>query len=255
MSRNVTYAHLDVDLLSQPKFIHLLDDGGPAVFLGWTTLILWARAAADWEHLERAGRISPACARRMLRAVDLDVDVTLGLLEKHGLVERELDDTLVIHDFVEHQHLREWADRQRRNVKGGQARAAQVRAQAQPTLEIDAEPRLSTNPTHTNPNPEQPKVGSKEPTGVILTRFEDFYEAYPRKVSKPAALRAFRKAVKDGVDPQTIISGAETYAAACNSGKIERQFIPYPATWVNGHRWDDPLDETQPETSGEYAPW
>jgi len=33
----------------------------------------------------------------------------------------------------------------------------------------------------------------------------------------------------------------------------ERQFIPYPATWLNQERWNDPVDpEAQSEPVSEY---
>src|SRR5690606_1608643 len=44
--------------------------------------------------------------------------------------------------------------------------------------------------------------------------FEDFWNAYPRKIAKKEAMKKFAKAVKDGTDPNTIIAGAKTYAAS-----------------------------------------
>lgn len=66
--------------------------------------------------------------------------------------------------------------------------------------------------------------------------FAEFYMAYPRKVAKDAARRAFEKAAKS-TDPGVIVEGARRFAADPNLP--EKQYIPYPATWLNDGRWDD----------------
>ena len=71
--------------------------------------------------------------------------------------------------------------------------------------------------------------------------FEDFWNAYPRKIAKKEAMKKFAKAVKDGTDPNTIIAGAKTYAASV-VGK-EQKYVAHPTTWLNQGRWED---ETAP---------
>jgi hypothetical protein len=74
----------------------------------------------------------------------------------------------------------------------------------------------------------------------------EIYLAYPKKVSKPEALRAIRKALKK-IDGPKLLETTKAYAVA-TTGK-ERQFIPNPATWFNGERFnDDPADWTNGKT-------
>ena len=68
-------------------------------------------------------------------------------------------------------------------------------------------------------------------------RFDEFWEAYPRKVGKQKARGKFAAACKR-VDAQTVIDGARRLAADPNLP--EAQFIPHPTTWLEGDRWDDP---------------
>src|SRR5699024_5574378 len=75
--------------------------------------------------------------------------------------------------------------------------------------------------------------------------FEDFWNAYPRKIAKKEAMKKFAKAVKDGTDPNTIIAGAKTYAASV-VGK-ERKYIAHPTTWLNQGRWEDEAEEPAPK--------
>jgi hypothetical protein len=73
------------------------------------------------------------------------------------------------------------------------------------------------------------------------------YEAYPRKVSRPDAIRAITKALEriaarpgqtDAVG--WLLGRVHAYAAAvADWATSERKFVPYPASWFNGERYDD----------------
>ena len=81
--------------------------------------------------------------------------------------------------------------------------------------------------------------------------FEDFWNAYPRKIAKKEAMKKFAKAVKDGTDPNTIIAGAKTYAASV-VGK-EQKYVAHPTTWLNQGRWEDETEEPAPTMSNAEA--
>lgn len=68
--------------------------------------------------------------------------------------------------------------------------------------------------------------------------FAAFWAAYPRKVAKAAARRAWSKTAKDR-PPSTDILAA---IASQKRQWMDPQFIPYPATWLNNHRWADQLE-------------
>lgn len=75
----------------------------------------------------------------------------------------------------------------------------------------------------------------REPETPVPT-FGDFYMAYPRKVGKEAARKAFEKAAKTA-DPALIVAAARRFSADPNLP--EKQFIPHPATWLGRGSWDD----------------
>jgi len=65
---------------------------------------------------------------------------------------------------------------------------------------------------------------------------ETVYDLYPRKVSKPHALHAIVKALKK--EPLERLCGlVRQYADAVRGD--DPQFIPHPATWFNGQRYND----------------
>ncbi|MGY8644304.1 MAG: helix-turn-helix domain-containing protein [Verrucomicrobiales bacterium] len=67
--------------------------------------------------------------------------------------------------------------------------------------------------------------------------FDLFWKAYPRKVSKQNALKAFTK-IK-GVSLREILSGIESQKIHGGALARDTEFIPHPATWLSGRRWED----------------
>lgn len=71
---------------------------------------------------------------------------------------------------------------------------------------------------------------------------EQIYAAYPRKEARQDAIRAIEKVLLK-YPSDRLLSATKAYAAAV-SGWIpeDKKFIPHPATWFNGGRYeDDPL--------------
>lgn len=82
---------------------------------------------------------------------------------------------------------------------------------------------------------EIPQPAAKTPT------FEDFYAAYPKKVDRATAERAWNKAVKVA-SPAMIVAAAVRLAADPNlpmKGSPDWQFVKYPATWLNAGSYAD----------------
>lgn len=71
--------------------------------------------------------------------------------------------------------------------------------------------------------------------------FEQFWQAYPRKVSKSAAQKAFTKLKVT----QTLLDKMLVQIERAKQTKQwqDPQYIPHPATWLNGRRWEDELTE------------
>jgi len=83
-----------------------------------------------------------------------------------------------------------------------------------------------------------PLPGQMKETGpFLLGGFEEFYQAYPRKIAKAQAVKAWNR-IRD-VPAATIMAGLEHAKAEWSKSQTERKFIPFPATWLNGRRWED----------------
>ena len=77
--------------------------------------------------------------------------------------------------------------------------------------------------------------------------FARFWSAYPRHVSKQNAEKAFEKLDVDEELLQTILSAIEKQKNCEQWTKDGGQFIPHPATWLNGHRWEDEVVTISPK--------
>lgn len=80
------------------------------------------------------------------------------------------------------------------------------------------------------------------------TEFEIFWNAYPTKVGKQPARKAFDK-VK--VPVETLVAAIERQKCSSQWSKDGGQYIPNPATWLNQGRWTDELPE-KPKTQQEW---
>lgn len=76
-------------------------------------------------------------------------------------------------------------------------------------------------------------------TNELDIAFEQFWAEYPRKKDKGHARKAFEKAL-DKTSLEKILEGVRLYAKQEADNEIE--FIAYPATWLNGERWEDEYD-------------
>jgi hypothetical protein len=69
--------------------------------------------------------------------------------------------------------------------------------------------------------------------------FNRFWQAYPRKVAKPIAAKAWDKAGLTEFDLPAILAAVERGKASPQWQKDRGEFIPHPSTWLNQRRWED----------------
>lgn len=98
------------------------------------------------------------------------------------------------------------------------------------------------------PGPGKPYVGSSSAIPrTDLTRtdtkeeigFASFWSAYPKKVAKPAALKAFKSAKVKGEELAAMLADIAARAASDDWQKEGGKYVPNPATYLNQRRWED----------------
>jgi hypothetical protein len=107
-------------------------------------------------------------------------------------------------------------------------------------------------------------LGRHAPAGVEVGSdadpdFAAFWDAYPRRVAKGQARKAWKTAVvKRAVDPKAIILGAERYRDDRSRQSRPIEYTAHPATWINGERWLEQQPDTNPNGTGHgysTSPW
>lgn len=89
------------------------------------------------------------------------------------------------------------------------------------------------------------------PDGAGL--FDEFWNLYPRKRDKGHGRKAWAKALKVA-SGQEIIDGLKRQVQSWADAGTQEEFIPYPATWLNGERWTDDHGLPQLRAVGFAAP-
>lgn len=96
-------------------------------------------------------------------------------------------------------------------------------------------------------------IARKRADKVISPGFDEFYEAYPRHVSKEPARKAWMKLKPDDDLREAILSDVRRRVTGEWKDK-EVQYIPHPSTYLNQRRWEDePQAATQ--TAQTEKPW
>ena len=85
-----------------------------------------------------------------------------------------------------------------------------------------------------------------KPDEIYIYHFEDFWSAYPRKIGKGNARKAFASAMKKA-SIEEISSGLNAQLEILSAK--EQKYIPHASTWLNGERWNDEPTHNQDRDS------
>jgi hypothetical protein len=152
--------------------------------------------------------------------------VRVGLWDTHP-------DGYAVHDYLHYNPSSKHLARKRKDAKS-RMRALRVRSREQ-TGNISSVARHPVPRGRDGTGTGVPRSGSEGGVGG----FDRFWSAYPRKVAKQEALKAWTKLAPDIALEIRILGAVDhqrTWDAWTRDGG---KFIPYPATWLNGRRWED----------------
>ena len=90
-------------------------------------------------------------------------------------------------------------------------------------------------------NTKEQKTLSRRTATKDGAAFDVFWTAYPRKVAKTAAKKAWAKINPGPELVEQMLAALEVQGRSDQWTRYGGKFVPYPATWLNGERW---LDET-----------
>lgn len=133
---------------------------------------------------------------------------------------------------------------QRVRKRGEDGRMASVVWYLRDTPQCE-KPRLE-NPSVDNPSLENPPQSNtnisntkESNTKGYIQGFELFWGVYPKKKAKEAARKAWAKIKPNDALIKTIIADVRAKSDSQEWKKEKGQYIPHPATYLNGKRWED----------------
>lgn len=80
--------------------------------------------------------------------------------------------------------------------------------------------------------------------------FERFWRAYPRREKKQAAVKAWKKLSPDLDLCRTMAAALERQKRSDQWVRDGGRYIPLPASWLNGRRWEDEIPDAPPLSGG-----
>jgi len=174
------------------------------------------------------------------------VQSALAELERNGVFSRDRSGRIYNRRMVRD------AKERSKNQKNG-------RLGGNPTLCNTTEKSLVVNPPDNQPDKAKrlearsykPERKHDPPTprkrgAVDDPKFEEFWRAYPRRVDKGHARKAWPAALRSATTDE-IIAGAKRYAEKREGG--DEKFTMHPGAWLNGERW---TDEARPNGKRPY---
>lgn len=115
-----------------------------------------------------------------------------------------------------------WREKMNADERRDYLRIKQQEHRAKVNKSVNTRKQTSTPSTHTDKD--------------TNTEEEEIYRSYPRRVKKPAALKAITKALLS-IDFDTLLQRTKDYAAA-RVGQ-DAAYTPHPATWFNNEQFND----------------
>lgn len=228
-SRNIKPGFFTNDALVELSFSTRL------LFIG-----LWTLADRRGVLEDRPKKIKMA----IFPADDVDVDAAISELESSGFIARYKDgktNLIKVLQFEKHQnpHKNEQASTYPDYCEHG---ASTVQAQEQHCATPADSLLLIPDSGFLIPDTPAPAGKIKKPIRAPRSGdglFSEFWSAYPNKVAKAAAEKAWNKINPDKPLFDEIMAGLDRARGSPSWTKDGGQFIPHPATWLNGMRWTD----------------
>ncbi|BDM23643.1 pyocin large subunit-like protein [Pseudomonas sp. LRP2-20] len=156
------------------------------------------------------------------------VDVEWADIDEHG--------SLVMPRFDEHNG----ASAKRRANDSERKRVSRKADSVRNSSADDADRMRTREEKRREEKDQDQKPSSSSDDGDLFARF---WKLYPRKVGKANAEKAWGKLKVDAELFERMASALAAWAVSPDWMKDGGQFIPHPATWLNGKRWDDELPQ------------
>ena len=194
----------------------------------------------------------PADPERCARLAGKGCSIETATNVQRAFSEHPTDSERLVHDRLEFEREKQAKRRDQASEAGrksGESRAASRAGTNKNTgrkkslngrsTDVQRKPNTSSSSSSSSSSSENTiNTISTDGQQTQVDQFAAFWQTYPRKISKPNAIKAWQKAIRI-TSPEVIIQGAARYAKV--RAGADPEFTAHPATWLNGRRWEDDL--------------
>lgn len=189
----------------------------------------------------------------IFRRKEATVQFALKTFEDLGMIQ-VIDGVITLPNWGKHQNLdaiERKTEYMRNYMREYRAKQRMIAGQcAEPTnCKTNGSTNCNANVSQADKDKELDRALDKEippyipPEGGVSDAFNQFWKAYPKKVGKQAAIKAFDRVRKKGISLETLLTAIEKQKHGSRWNRDNGQYIPNPTTWLNQGRWDDEEDE------------
>lgn len=210
------------------------------------SLWIWSLNNADKDgKLMSVDREDVLEAFSMKLVSGLKVDLVDTLVKTRWMDEPE-PGVLYIHDWDQWQE--QWYKAMERREKDAKRKAESRRAGAARKPAPVRKPAASPEPGG-GAEPSDGEGTTEKPKELAYTTaFEEFWDAYPRKIGKGEAYKKYQTRRKDGFSDAELLEAAKNYALDCAKRKTEKEYIKHPKTFLSDNLpFTDYLPKKKPE--------
>lgn len=190
-------------------------------------------------------------ASNMVEEIALEIDedvenvqITFNYLQQKGLLVFNSDDEVElsnIHSMIGSETAAASRMRKSRSKKEIESKRNNVTPQLHHSYtEIEKDIEKDNNAQNTQHSGKNAKA--------LESDFEKLWKLYPNKKGKQVALKAYKKAIKDGVSNKQIQDGIVAYKKYLSANGTEQQYMMHGGTFFNQRSWDDDwsISQSQP---------
>jgi hypothetical protein len=96
------------------------------------------------------------------------------------------------------------------------------------------------------------KNAKEKDTNTLAQKFDQFWTAYPKKMSKGRARKAFYRIKPSELLLAKMLATIEKAKTSEDWTKEKGQYVPYPEKWLNAEGWEDEIIPTNGNGSKPY---
>jgi len=200
-------------------------------------MICYMHEGNPYGHLKVGNKV--ILAPNLASMVGSTLDVVEGWLDElfqAGVFQYAEDNAIFSKRMIRDENLRQL--RAAGGIKGGNPNLKDNhKVNLQPNLKDETKVKQKPTPSSSSSSSSSSSANTPLPPKGEL--FDLFWKAYPKKVGKDAAYKAFAKRKPDEQLVKTMIASVRKQADTEQWKKDGGQFIPHASTWLNEGRWQD----------------